>query len=170
MDLTEAEDIKKRWQEYTEELYKKDLHNWDNHDGVITHLEPDILECEVKWALGSITMNKASGGDGIVVELFQIQKYDPVKVLHSISQQIWKTQQWPQDWKRSVSIPIPMKHNAKDCSNYCKLHSFHMLAMKCSQSFKLGFNSMWTKNFQVYKLNFKKAKEPEIKLPTAAGS
>ena len=85
-------------------------------------------------------------------------------------QQIWKTQQWPQDWKRSVSIPIPMKHNAKDCSNYCKLHSFHMLAMKCSQSFKLGFNSMWTKNFQVYKLNFKKAKEPEIKLPTAAGS
>ena len=97
MDLTEAEDIKKRWQEYTEELHKKDLHNLDNHDGVITLLEPDILECEVKWALGSITMNKASGGNVIPVELFQIQKYDPVKVLHSISQQIWKTQQWPQD-------------------------------------------------------------------------
>ncbi|GGD47979.1 hypothetical protein GCM10011358_34760 [Sinisalibacter lacisalsi] len=119
MDLTEAEDIKKRWQEYTEELYKKDLHDPDNHDGVITHLEPDILECEVKWALGSITMNKASGGDGIPVELFQILKDDAVKVLHSICQQIWKTQQWPQDWKRSVFIPIPKKGNAKECSNYC---------------------------------------------------
>ena len=116
--LTEAEDIKKRWQEYTEELYKKDLHNRDNHDGVITHLEPDILECEVKWALGSITMNKASGGDGIPVELFQILKDDAVKVLHSICQQIWKTQQRPQDWKRSVFIAIPKKGNAKECSNY----------------------------------------------------
>ena len=95
MDLTEAEDIKKRWQEYTEELYKKDLHDPDNHDGVITHLEPDILECKVKWALGSITMNKASGSDGMLVELFQILKDDAVKVLHSICQQIWKTQQWP---------------------------------------------------------------------------
>ena len=100
MDLTEAEDNKKRWQEYTEELYKKDLHHPDNHDGAITHLEPDILECEVKWALESITMNKASGDDGIPVELFQIPKDDAVKVLHSICQQIWKTQQWPQDWKR----------------------------------------------------------------------
>ena len=118
MDLTEAEDIKKRWQEYTEELYKKDLHDPDNHDGVITHLEPDILECEVKWALGSITTNKASGGDGIPVELFQILKDDAVKVLYSICQQIWKTQQWPQDWKRSVFIPIPKKGNAKECSNY----------------------------------------------------
>ena len=118
MDLTEAEDIKKRWQEYTEELYKKDLHDPDNHDGVITHLEPDILECEVKWALESITTNKASGGDGIPVELFQILKDDAVKVLHSICQQIWKTQQWPQDWKRSVFIPIPKKGNAKECSNY----------------------------------------------------
>ena len=118
MDLTEAEDIKKRWQEYTEELYKKDLHDPDNHDGVITHLEPDILECEVKWALGSITTNKASGGDGIPVELFQILKVDAVKVLHSICQHIWKTQQWPQDWKRSVFIPIPKKGNAKECSNY----------------------------------------------------
>ena len=114
-DLTEAEEIKKRWQEYTE-LYKKDLHDLDNHDGVITHLEPDILECEVKWALGSITKNKVSG---IPVELFQILKHDAVKVLHSICQQIWKTQQWPQDWKRSVFIPIPKKGNAKECSNYC---------------------------------------------------
>ena len=118
MDLTEAEDIKKKWQEYTEELYKKDLHNPDNHDSVITQLEPDILDCEVKWDLGSITMHKASGGDGIPVELFQILKDDDVKVLHSIYQQIWKTQQWPQDWKRSVFIPIPKKRNAKECSNY----------------------------------------------------
>ena len=118
MDLTEAEDIKKRRQEYTEELYKKDLHDQDNHNGVITHLEPDILECEVKWALKSITTTKARGGDGIAVELFQILKDDAVKVLHSICQQIWKTQQWPQDWKRSVFIPIPKKGNAKECSNY----------------------------------------------------
>ena len=118
MDLTEAEDIKKRWQEYTEELYKKDLHDQDNHDAVITRLEPDILECEVKWALESITMDKASGGDGIPVELFQILKDDAVKVLQSIRQQIWKTQQWPQDWKRSVFLPIPKKSNAKECSNY----------------------------------------------------
>ena len=117
MDQTEAEDIKKRWQEYTDELYRKDLHDPDNHDGVITHLEPDILECEVKWALESITMNKATGGDGIPVELFQILKDDAVKVLHSICQQIWKTQQWPQDWKRSVFIPIPKKGNAKEFSN-----------------------------------------------------
>ena len=117
MDLTKAEDIKKRQQEYTE-LYKKDLHDPDNHDGVITHLEPDILECEVKWALISITTNKASEGDGIPVELFQILKDDAVKVLHSICQQIGKTQQWPQDWKRSVFIPIPKKGNAKECSNY----------------------------------------------------
>ena len=119
MHLTEAEDIKKRWQEYTEELYKKDLNDQDNHDGVITHPEPDILECEVKWALGSITTNKASGGDGIPVRLFQILKDDAVKRLHSICQQIWKTQQWPQDWKRSVFILIPKKGNAKECSNYC---------------------------------------------------
>jgi len=97
IDLSKAEDIKRRWQEYTEELYKKDLHNPDNYDGVITHLEPDILECKVSWALGSITVNKASGGDGIPVELFQILKDDAVKVLHSICQQIWTTQQWPQD-------------------------------------------------------------------------
>ena len=118
LNLTEAEDIKKRWQEYTEELYRKDLHYLDNHNGVITHLEPVILECEVKWALESITTNRASGGDGIPVELFQILKDDAVTVLPSICQQIWKTQQWPQDWKRSVFIPIPKKGNAKECSNY----------------------------------------------------
>ena len=118
MDLTEAEDIKKRWQEYTEELYQKDLQDPDNHDGMIIHLEPDILECKAKWALGSINMNKASGGDRIPVELFQILKDDAVKMLCSICQKIWKTQQWPQDWKRSVFIPIPKKSNAKECSNY----------------------------------------------------
>ena len=119
MDLTKAEDIKKRWQEYTENCKKKkDLHDQDNHDYMITHLEPYILECEVKWALESITTNKASGGDGIPVELFQILKDDAVEVLHSICQKIWKTQQWPQDWKRSVFIPIPEKGNAKECSNY----------------------------------------------------
>ena len=116
MDLTAAGDIKKRWQEYTEELYKKDLHDPINHDGVITHLEPDILECEVKW-VGNITMNKASGGNGIPVELFQILKDDAVKVLHSKCQQIWKTQQWPQAWKRPVFIPIPKKDRVKECSN-----------------------------------------------------
>ena len=119
MDLTEVEDIKKRWQEYTGQLYKNELHDPDHHDGVITHLESDILECEIKWALGRNTMNKASGGDGIPVELLQIPKDDPVKALHSICQQIWKTQQWPQEWKRSVFIPIPKKGNAKKCSNYC---------------------------------------------------
>ena len=118
MDLREAEDIKKSWQEYTEELYKKDHYDPDNHDGVITHLEPDILECEVKWALKSITMNKASGCDEIPVELFQSLKDDAVKVLHSICQQIWKTQQWPQDCKMSVFTPIPKKGNAKECSKY----------------------------------------------------
>ena len=123
MDLTEAEDIKKKWQEYKEELYKKDLNDLDNCNGVITHLEPDILECQVKWALGSITMNKASGDDGIPAEIFQILKDDAVKVLHSVCKQIWKMQQWPQDWKRSVFISIPKKGNAKECSNY------HMFAL-----------------------------------------
>ena len=118
MDLTEAEDIKMRWQEYIEELYKKDLNDPDYHNGVITHLEPDILVCKVKWALGSITTNKASGGDGIPAVLFQIPNDDAMKVLHSIHQQIWETQQWPQDWKRSVFIPILKKGNAEECSNY----------------------------------------------------
>ena len=127
MDLTETEDIKKRWQEYTDQLYRKDLHDQGNHDGVITDLEPDILEC-VKWALGSITRHKASGGDGIPIELFQILKDDAVKVLHSICREIWKTQQWPQDWKRSVFIPMPTKGNAKECSNYhTQLHTSHTL-------------------------------------------
>ena len=129
MNLTEAEDIKKRWQEYTEELYKKDLHDPDNHDGVTTHLEPDILECEVKWALESITTNKASGGDRIPVERFQILKDDAVKVLHSTCQKTWKTQQWTQDWKRSVFIPIPKKGNAKNAQTTAQLHSSHMLVM-----------------------------------------
>ena len=123
MGITEADDIKKSWQEYTEKLYKKDPHDPDNHDGVITHLEPDILECEVKWALGNITTNKASGGDGIPVELFQILKDDAVKVLHSICQQIWKIQPWPQDWKILVFIPIP-----KNVQTTTQLHSFHTLA------------------------------------------
>ena len=127
MDLPEAEGIKKRWQEYTEELYKKDLHDPDNHDDVITHLQPDVLECEVKRTLGSITTSNASGSDGIPVELFQILKDDAVKVLHSICQQIWKTQQWPQNWKRSVFISIPKKGNPKECSNSIKLHLSHML-------------------------------------------
>ena len=129
MDLTEAEDIKKWWQEYTEELYKKDLHDPDNHDGVITHLKPDILESKVRRTLGSITMNKASEGDGIPAELFQILKDDAMRVIHSICQQIWKIQQWPQDWKRSVFIPVPKKDNAKECSNYhCCTH------LTCQQS------------------------------------
>ena len=123
MDLTEAEDIKKMWQEYTEELFKKDLHDPGNHEGMITHLEPDILECEVKWASGSIITNKSSGGDGIPVELFQILTDDAVKVLHSICQQTWKTQQWPQHLKRSVFIPVP-----KNVQTIAQLHSSHMLA------------------------------------------
>ena len=127
LDLTEVEDIKKRWQEYTKELYKKDPYDPDNHDGVITHLEPDILKCEVKSTSGSITTNKASGGDGIPVELFKILKDDAVKVLHSIRQQIWKTQQWPQDWKRSVFLPIHKKGNAKNAQTTAQFHSSHML-------------------------------------------
>ena len=121
MDLTEADDSKKRWQEYTEELYKKGLDDLDNHNGVVTHLQLDIPECEIKWTLGSITMNKASGGDGIPAELYQILKDDAVKALHSVCQQIWKTQQWPQHWKESVFILIPKKGNAKECSNYCTM-------------------------------------------------
>ena len=120
MDLTEAEDIKNRWWEYTE-LCRKDLHDSDNHDGMITHQEPDILEFEVKRAFGSITTNKASGGDAIPMDLFQVLKDNAIKVLHSVCQQIWKTQQWPQDWKRSVFIPIPKKGNARECSNYCTI-------------------------------------------------
>ena len=118
MDITEVEEIKKRWQEYTEELYEKGLNDPDNHDGVVTHLDPDSLECEVKWPLGSITMNKASGGDEVPAELFKFLKDDAMKVLHSIRQQIWKSEQWPQEWKRSVFIPVPKKGNAKEFSDY----------------------------------------------------
>ena len=142
MDLTEAEYIKKRWQEYTEELYKKDLNDPDNYDSVITHLEPDILECEIKRALGSITANKASGGDGILVELFQILKDDALKVLHSIHQQIWSTQHWPQDWKRSVFIAIPKKGNAKECSNDCTIALISHASKIISKFSNPGFNNM----------------------------
>ena len=137
MDLTEAEDIK-RWQEYTEDRYRKDLHDPDKHNDVITYLEPDILECEVKWALGSISMNKARGGDGIPVELFQILKDDAVKVLHSICQHIWKTQQWPQDWKKSVFIPIPKNGNAKECSNYCTIALISHVSKDVGAGFRKG--------------------------------
>ena len=155
MNLTEAEDIK-RWQEYTEELYKKDLHNSDYHSGLITHLEPDILECEIKWALESITTNKASGGYGIPVELFQILKHDAMKVLHSICQQIWKTQQWPQDWKRSVFIPIPKKGNAKECSNY---RTIALISHASKVMLKILQASLQQYvNFQMFMLDFEKAK------------
>jgi len=170
MDLTAAEGIKKRWQEYTEELYKKDLHDPDNHDGVITDLEPDILECEVKWALGSVTINKASGGNGIPVELFQILKDDAVKVLHSICQQIWKTQQWPQDWKSSVFIPIPKKGNVREGSNY---HTVELISHASKVMLKIlqaRLQQYVTMNFQMFKLLLEKAEEPEIKLPTSDGS
>ena len=141
-DQTEAEDIKKRWQGYTEELYTKDLHEPDNHSGVITHPEPDILECEVNWALESITTNKASEGDEIPVELFQILEDDAVKVLDSICRQIWKTQQWPQDWKRSVFIPIPKKGNAKECSNYRTTALISHASKVMSKFSKPGFSNM----------------------------
>ena len=141
LDLTEAEDIKKRWQEYTEELYKKDFHDPDNHDDVITNLEPDILECEVKWALESITTNKASGGDRIPVELFQILKDDAVKVLHSICQQIWKTQQWPQDWKSQFSFQFQRKAMPKNAQTTAQLHSSHTLEKSCSKFSKPGFSN-----------------------------
>ena len=169
MDLTEAEDIKKRWQEYTEELYKKDLNDPDNHDGVITHLEPDILECEVKWALGSITTKKVSGGDGIPAELFPILRGDVVKVLHSICQQIWKTEQWPQDWKRSVFIPIPKKGNAKECSKYCTIALISHVSkviLKILQARLQQYVNIW----KIFKLDLEKSEETEVKLSTSFGS
>ena len=170
MDLTEAEDIKKRWQENTEELYKKELHNPDNHDGVITHLEPDILECEVKWALGSITTNKASEDDGISAELSQILKDDAVKVLHSICQQIWKTQQWPQDWKRSVFVPIPKNGNAKECSNYRTMALISHASKGMLEILQARLQQYVNRDFRMFKLVSEKAEEPEIKLPTSVGS
>ena len=180
MDLTEAEDIKNTWQKYREELYKKDLHDPDIHGGVITHLEPDILECEVKWALGSITTNKASGGDGIPVELFQILKDDAVKVLHSICQQIWKTQERPQDWKRSVFISIPKKVCAKECSNFhtiALISHTHKVMLKILQArlqqymncelpdVQAGFRKGWNQrsNFQ-HLLDHQKSKKIPDKL------
>ena len=162
LDLTEALDIKKRWQEYTEELYKKDPHDPDNHDGVITHLEPDILECEVKWALGSITVNKASGGDGIPGELFQMLKDDAVKVLHSICQQIWKTQQWPQDWKRSIFISTPKKGNAKECSNYPTI-----VLISHDSKIMLKILQARLQQYMNFKLDLERAEESEIILPTS---
>ena len=159
MDQTEAEDIKKRGQEHTEEMYKKDLHDLDNHNGVITDLEPDILECEVKWALESIIKKKASGGGGIPVELFQILKDDNVKVLHSICQQIWKTQQWPQDW------PIPKKGNAKECSNY---HTIALISHASKVMLKIlqgRLQQYMNCELQMFKLVLEKAEETEIKLP-----
>ena len=170
MDLTEAEDIKKRWQEYIEELYKKDLHDLDNHDGVITHLEPDILECEVKWALESITMNKASGSDGIPVELFQILKDDAVKVLHSICQHIWKTQQWPQDWKRSVFIPIPKTGNAKECSSYGTIALISHTGKVILKILQARHQQYMNHELPDVQAGLEKAEEPEIKLPTSTGS
>ena len=159
----------KRWQEYTEELYKKDLNNPDNHDGVITHLEPDVLECKVKWASGSITTNKASGDDGIPVELFQVLKDDAVKVLHSICEHIWKTQQWPEDWKRSVFIRIPKKGNAKECSNY---HTISLLLHTSKVMLKtLQSRLQQCKNRELQDVpDLEKAEKAEIKLPTSIGS
>ena len=169
-DLTEAEDIKKRWQEYTEELYKKDLHDSDNHNHVITHLEPDILECKVKWTLGSITANKASGGDVIPVELFQILKDDAVKVLHSIWQQNWKTQQWSQDWKRAVFIPILKKGNAKECSNYCTIALISHASKVMLKILQARLQQYVNCELPDVQLDLEKAEEPEIKLPTFDGS
>ena len=164
MGLTEAEDVKKRWQEYTEELYKKDLHDPNNHDSVITHLEPDIVECEDKWALGSITIKKASGGGGIPVEQSKILKDTAMKVLHSICQQIWKTQQWPQDWKRSVFILVPKKGNSEECSNYCTV-------ALSSHTSKVILKNIYAR-LQGYvnhdpdvEVGFRKTKELKIKLP-----
>ena len=148
-----SRDIKKRWQEYTEELYKKDLHDPDNHNGVIIHLEPDILECEVKRALRSITMNKASGGDRILVELFQILKDDAVKVLHSICQQIWKLSSGHRTGKGQFSFQSQRKAMPKNAQTIRQLHSFHMLVRLCSKSFTLGFSRTWTKNFQMFELD-----------------
>ena len=150
-------------------IFKTERLNWpndlDNHDGVVTHLEPDILEYEVKRTLWSIFLNKASGGNGIPAELYKILKDDAVTVLHSICQQIWKTQQWPQDWERSVFIPIPKKVNAKECSNYHTVALISHASKVMIKSFKLGFSSIWNEKFQMYKLGLEKAEEPEFKLP-----
>ena len=170
MDLTEVEDIKKRWQEYTEELYKKDLHDLDNHDCVITHLEPDILECEVKWALGSITMNKASGGTGIPVELFQILKDAAVKVLHSLCQQIWKTQQWPQGWKRSVFIPIPRKGIVQRMFKLPQDHTHFTYYQGNAQILQARLQWYVNQELPNVQARFRKGRGTMIKLPISIGS
>ena len=160
MDLTEAEDIKKRWQEYTEELYKKDPHDPDNHNGVITHLESDTLECKVKWALGCITTNKASEGDGILAELLQVLKDDAVKMLHSICQQIWKTQQWTQNWKMSVFIPIPKKGNAKECSNYCTIAFFSRASKVMLKILQARLQQYMNCEYPEVQAGFRKSRKP----------
>ena len=171
MDLTEvSDDIKKRWQEYSEELYRKDLHDPYNHDGVITHLEPSIQECEVKWALGSISMNKANGGDGITVKLFQILKDDDLKVLHSICWQIWKIQQWQQDRKRSVFILILKKGNGKKCYNCSTIALISHASKIMLTILQARLQQYMNCEFQMFKLVLEKAEEPEIKLPISTGS
>ena len=169
MDLTEAEDIKKGWQDYTK-LYKKDLHDPDNHDGVITQLEPDILEWEVKRALGSMTMNKTSGGDGIPVELFQILKDDAMQVLHSICQQIWETEHWPQDWKRSVFIPVPKKGNAKECSNFYTVALISHASKVMLKILQARLRKFMNSELSDVQAIFRKGRGTRDKLPTSLRS
>ena len=168
-DLTEAEEIR-RGSKNTQNYTKKSVNDWDNDDGVVTYLEPDIMECEVKWALEGITTDKASGSDGISAELFQILKDDAVEVLHSICQQIWKTQQWPQDWKRSVFIPIPKGGNAKECSNYLTIALISHASKVKFKIIQARLQKYVTENFQIYKLDLEEAEEPEIKLSRSTGS
>ena len=162
MDLTEAEDIKKRWQEYKEELYKRGLHDPDNLDGVITHLEPTILECKVMWALRSITMSKASGGDGIPAELFQILKDDAVKVLHSICQSHWKTRQWPQEWEKSVFLPIAKKGNAKECSDYHTISLISHANKVMLKILQVRLQQYMNHQFPDVRLNLEKARNQRL--------
>ena len=167
---SEAKGIKKRWQEYTAELYKKDHNDPDNHDGVITHLEPDILEYKVEWALGNITTNKASRGNGIPAELFQSLKDDAVKVLYSICQQIWKTQQWPQDWKKSVFISVPEKGNTKECSNYCTIALISHASKVMLKNLQARLQQYVNRELPDVQAGLEKAQEPEMKLPTSTAS
>ena len=168
-DLVDTEKIKKRWKGYTEELYKKDLNEPDYCDSVVSHLEPDILECEVKWALRSTAVNKASGCGEISAELFKSLKHDAIKVLHSLRQKIWKTQLWSQDWKRSILIPIPKKGSTKECANHWSCIHLHMLVRSYLKSCMLGFSIMWINNFQMSKLGLEKEEELKFKLPTFSG-
>ena len=169
MDLTETDD-KKRWPEHAEEIYKNDLNNPDNHDGVIRRLESDILECEVKWDLGNITMNKDSGGDGIPAELFQILKDDAVKMLHPICQQIWNTQQWSQDWKRSVFISVPKKGNAKECSNYNTIALISHASKVMLKIFQARLQQYAYRKFPDVQVGFRKRSGSRDKLPRSIGS